>query len=117
MNDTMTELIFFTNEKPKSSDIASIHVGDTEVLGKGQVKLLGTLQDKKLTLKAHVKARTKTAFYKISLIRNVQNLLIIDTTKTLISALAQIDYLNSIPANCSYSTIKPYQKVHNLQPE
>ena len=51
MNDTKTELIFITNKKPTTSDIASIQVGDTEVQGKDHVKLLGTILDKK----AHTK--------------------------------------------------------------
>ena len=69
MNDTKTELIFFTNKKPTTSGIASIQVGDTEVQGKDHVKLLGTILDKKLTLKAHVLARVKTALYNINLIK------------------------------------------------
>ena len=69
MNDTKTELIFFANKKPTTSAIASIQVGDREVQGKDHVTLLGTILDKKLTLKAHVQARTKTALYNISLIK------------------------------------------------
>ena len=69
MNDTKTELIFFTNKKPTTSDIASVQVGDTEVQGKDHVKLLGTTLDKKFTLKANVQARTKTALYHINLIK------------------------------------------------
>ena len=33
MNDTNTELMFFTNKKPTTSNLASIQVGDTEVQG------------------------------------------------------------------------------------
>ena len=93
MNDTKTELIFFTNKKPPTSDIASIQVGDTEVQGKDHVKLLGTMLDKKLTLKAHVQVRAKTTLYNINLIKDVWNLCKIDTTKMLMSTLvlAQID--------------------------
>ena len=69
MNDTKTELVVFTNKKPTTSDIASIQVGDTEVHGKNYVKLLGTILDRKLTLKAHVQARAKTALYNINLIK------------------------------------------------
>ena len=75
MNVTKMELIFFTNKKPFTSDIAVIQVGNMEELGKDQVKLLGTTLHKKLTLKAHVQAKPKTALYNISLIRTFQNLL------------------------------------------
>ena len=68
INDTKTELIFFSSKKPTISYIASIQVGDREVPGKDHVKLLGTTWDKKLTLNAHVQARTKTTLYNISLI-------------------------------------------------
>ena len=69
MNDTKMELIFFTNKKPTTSLIASIHAGDTEVQGKDHVKLLATTLNKKLTQKANVQARTKTVLYNISLIK------------------------------------------------
>ena len=69
MNDTKMELIFLTNMKPIILDIACIQVRDTKVLGKDQVKLLGTTLGKKLTLKTNVQARTKTALYNISLIK------------------------------------------------
>ena len=67
INDIKMELIFFTSKKPTTSDIASIQVGHTEVQGKDSVQLMGTNLDKKLTLKANVQARTKTALYNISL--------------------------------------------------
>ena len=59
----------FLHQKPTTSDVASIQVGDTEVLGKDQVKVLGTTLDIKLTLKVHVQGRTKTVLYTFSLIK------------------------------------------------
>ena len=66
MNDTKTELIFFSNKKPSTSDTASIQVGDTEVQGKDHVKLLSTILGKKLTLKAHVQAKAKMHYIKVA---------------------------------------------------
>ena len=59
------EFIVFTNKKSTTSDIASIHIGDTEVLGKDQVKLFGITLDKRLTLKVYVHTGIKI-YYIIS---------------------------------------------------
>ena len=110
------KLIFFTNKKPTTSEIAWIQIGDTAVQGKDHVKLLGTILNIMLTLKAHVQARTKTALYNINLKKKCLESIHNRHYKMLMSTLflAQIDYVNSILASSAYSIIKSYQKVQNF---
>ena len=79
------------------------------------IKFLGALLDETLSFKQHVAAHAKSALYGIHLIKNVRKYLAMATTKMLICTLvlSQLDCSNSILANTSLTTTKPYKKIQN----
>ena len=116
MNDAKTELIVIgTVSNLKKNTLENIEIGDTLIHWTSKIKFLGVYLNENLSLKDHVRNRTRKAHYNLRLIQNIWKYINIDTTKMLLSTLvlSQLDYVNSILSMAPATTIKPYQKIQN----
>ena len=113
--DKTEAIILDTHRRLQALDIVShINVAGVQVELSGEVKLLGVVLDKRLTLDSHVKAMSKAIYYHIRAFRHIRHALNVDTAKSVACALlgSRLDYANSVLFGTS---AKNLTKLHRLQ--
>ena len=98
-NSDKTEFILFgSKHNLKQVSVHSINVGNAKINITDQVKNLGVIMDKNLSMEKQVNAICKKVFFNIRNIAHIRKCLSRDVTKTAIHALVtpHLDYANSL---------------------
>ena len=90
-------------------------LGNNAISFSDQVRDLGFLFDRDLTMHQHIIKTCQAAYIELKRISSIRHNLTLDATKTLVSSciLSRLDYCNSLLANCPQKTLKPLQQVQN----
>ena len=120
LNDDKTELIVFTSKyKLDLNNDLSITIGDIVVDCSSQVKNLGVIFDRVLSLGQHVSYNSKTCRFHFRNISRIRKYIPQDTSAVLIKSLVmlRLDYLNCLsyehnpshPTKCTISGLQAIQ--------
>ena len=116
LNDDKTEALQFSPPSVDPSTLpSSVLLGNNAISFSDQVRDLGFLFDRDLTMHQHIIKTCQAAYIELKRISSIRHNLTLDATKTLVSSciLSSLDYCNSLLANCPQKTLKPLQQVQN----
>ena len=116
LNDDKTEALQFSPPSVEPSTLpSSVLLGNNAIPFSDQVRDLGFLFDRDLTMHQHIIKTCQAAYIELKRISSIRYNLTLDATKTLVSSciLSRLDYCNSLLANCPQKTLKPLQQVQN----
>ena len=116
LNDDKTELIVFTSKyKQDLYNDLSITIGDTVVDCSSQVKDLGVIFDRVLSLRQHVSYTSKTCRFHLRNIRRMRKYIPQDTSVVLVKSLvmSRLDYSNGVFYGLPKCTVSGLQAVQN----
>ena len=116
LNDDKTELIVFTSTyKQDFYNDLSITIGDTVVDCSSQVKDLGIIFDRVLSLRQHVSYTSKTCRFHLRNISRIRKYIPQDTSVVLVKSLvmSSLDYSNGLFYGLPKCTISGLQAVQN----
>ena len=117
LNPDKTDAIIFGNHRLLQAldTISHINVAGVYVQLSGEVKLLGVVLDKRLTLDSHVKAMSKAIYYNIRAFRHIRHALKVDTAKSVACVLlgSRLDYANSVLFGTSPKNLAKLQRLQN----
>ena len=116
LNDEKTELIVFTSKyKQDSYNDLSITIGDTLVNCSSQVKDLGVIFDRVLSLRQHVSYTSKTCRYHLRNISRIRKYIPHDISIVIIKSLvmSRLDYSNGSLYGLPKCTVSGLQAVQN----
>ena len=116
LNDDKTEALQFSPPSVDPSTLpSSVLLGNDAISFSDQVRDLGFLFDRDLTMHQHIIKTCQAAYIELKRISSIRHNLTLDATKTLVSSciLSRLDYCNSLLANCPQKTLKPLQQVQN----
>ena len=116
LNDDKTELIVFTSKyKQDLYNDLSITIGDTVVDRSSQVKDLGVIFDRVLSLRQHVSYTSKTCRFHLRNISRIRTYLPHDTSVVLVKSLvmSRLDYSNGLFHGLPKCTVSGLQAVQN----
>ena len=105
LNDDKTELIVFTSRyKQDLYNDLSITIGDTVVDCSSQVKDLGVIFDRLLSLRQHVSYTSKTCRFHLRNINRIRKYIPQDTSVVLVKSLvlSRLDYSNALFLDCKW---------------
>ena len=114
--DKTDAIIFGTHRRLQALDtISHIDVAGVQVQLSGEVKLLGVVLDKSLTLDSLVKAMSNAIYYHIHAFRHIRHALKADTAKSVTCALlgSRLDYANSVHFGTSAKNVPKQQRLQN----
>ena len=115
LNDDKTELIVFTsNYKQDLYNDSSITIGDTVIDCSSQVKDLGVILDRVLSLHQHI-SYTYTCRFHLRNISRIRKYISQDTSVVLIKSLimSRLDYSNGLFYGLPKCTVSGLQAVQN----
>ena len=116
LNDDKTELIVFTSKyKQDLYNDLSITIGDTVVDCSSQVKDLGVIFDRVLSLRQHVSYTSKTCRFHLRNISRIRKYIPQDTSVVLVKSLvmSRLDYSNGLFYGLPKCTVSGLQAVQN----
>ena len=116
LNDDKTELIVFTSKyKQDLYNDLSITIGDTVVDCSSQVKNLGVIFDRVLSLRQHVSYTSKTCRFHLRNISRIRKYIPQDTGVVLVKSLvmSRLDYSNGLFYGLPKCTVSGLQGVQN----
>ena len=116
LNDDKTELFVFTSKyKQDLHNDLSITIGDTVVDCSSQVKELGVIFDRVLSLRQHVSYTSKKCRYHLRNICRIRTYIPQDTSDVLIKPLvmSRLDYSNGLLYGLPKCTVSGLQTVQN----
>ena len=116
LNDDKTELIVFTSKyKQDLYNDLSITIGDTVVDCSSQVKNLGVIFDRVLSLRQHVSYTSKTCRFHLRNISRIRKYIPQDTSVVLVKSLvmSRLDYSNGLFYGLPKCTVSGLQGVQN----
>ena len=116
LNDEKTELIVFTSKyKQDLYNDLSITIGGTVVDCSSQVKDLGVIFDRVLSLRQHVYYTSKTCRFPLGNISRIRKYMSQDISVVLIKSLVMsiLDYSNSLLYGLPKCTVSGLQAVEN----
>ena len=116
LNDDKTELIVFASKyKPDLYNDLSITIGDTVVDCSSQVKDLGVIFDRVLSLRQHVSYTSKTCLFHLRNISRIRKYIPQDINIVLIKSLvmSRLDYSNGLLYGLPKCTVSGLQAVQN----
>lgn len=117
LNSTKSEAIIFgTRQRLLSYPSPSyITIENTPVPLSQEITILGCKLDSNLTLRSHISAVTRSAFYHIRALRHIRHSLNDDMAKAVGSSLVQsrLDYANSILCGVAATHLNKLQHIQN----
>ena len=116
LNDDKTELIVFTSKyKQDLYNDLSITIGDTVVDCSSQVKDIGIIFDRMLSLRQHVSYTSKTCRFHLRNISRIRKYIPQDTSVVLVKSLvmSRLDYSNGLFYGLPKCTVSGLQAVQN----
>ena len=116
LSDEKTELIVFTSKyKQDLYNDLSITIGDPVVDCSSQVKDLGVIFDRVLSLRQHVSYTSKTCRFHLSNISRIRKYIPQDTSVVLVKSLvmSRLDYSNGLFYGLPKCTVSGLQAVQN----
>ena len=115
LNDSKTELVYFTSKFTATSWSPSIKIGDTVVHPSKQARNLGVIMDSNLDMQSHVSNLCKSAMFGIRKIGQLCQYLPQDATLKLVHAFvtSKLDSCNSLLYGLSDQEINKVQRVQN----
>ena len=117
LNDEKTEFIFFgtCQQLTKISDI-NIIIGSTKIQPIEEVRNLGYFMDKLLKNSVHINKLSAMMFHNLRNIRQIQNKLDFDSTKTVIQALnmSKLNYCNALLPGSSKMLLTKLQSIQKM---
>ena len=116
LNNDKTELIVFTSKyKQDLYNDLSITIGDTVVDCSSQVKDLGVIFDRVLSLRQHVSYTSKTCRFHLRNISRIRKYIPQDTSVVLVKSLvmSRLDYSNGLFYGLPKCTVSGLQAVQN----
>ena len=116
LNDDKTELIVFSSRYRKYEKQISLHIGNTTVYPKEQVKNLGVILDKHLTLSNHINNVSRNCYASLRQISHIRRYITTEATKTLVQGLvmSKLDYCNALYNGLPDYLLNKLQRVQNL---
>ena len=116
LNDDKAELIVFTSKyKPDVYNDLSITIGDTVVDCSSQVKDLGVIFDRELSLRQHVSYTSNSCRFHLRKISRIRKYIPQDTSVVLVKSLvmSRLDYSNGLFYGLPKCTVSGLQTVQN----
>ena len=116
LNDDKTEFIVFTSKyKQDVYNDLSITIGDTIVDCSPQVKDLGVIFERLLSLRQHVSDTSKTCWFHLRNISRIRKYIPQDTNVVLVKSLvmSKLDYSNGLFYGLPKCTVSGLQAVQN----
>ena len=116
LNDDKTELIVFTSKyKQDLYNDLIITIGDTVVDCSSQVKDLGVIFDRVLSLRQHVSYTSKTCRFHLRNISRIRKYIPQDTSVVLVKSLvmSRLDYSNGLSYGLPKCSVSGLQAVQN----
>ena len=115
LNDSKTELVYFTSKFTESSWIPSVKIGDSTIHPSQHARNLGVTMDSTLAMKSHVDNLCKGALFGIRKIGQIRHYLSQDTTVKLVHAFvtSKLDSCNSLLFGLQEQDIMKVQQVQN----
>ena len=116
LNDDKTDLIVFTSKyKQDVYNDLSMTIGDTVVDCSSQVKDLGVIFDRVLSLRQHVSYTSKTCRFHLRNISRIRKYIPQDTSVVLVKSLvmSRLDYSNGLFYGLPKCTVSGLQAVQN----
>ena len=116
INDSKTEFIIIgTRQQLSKVQTNSISIGNSTILLSSEVKNLGTLIDKELSMVTHVNKVASSYFYYLYNIRRIRKYLTRQVCETLVNALvtSRLEYCNSLLYGHPSKLLVRLQRVQN----
>ena len=116
LNQEKTEILVVKKKNTKQVfEVEHINIGDTAITPSQTVRNLGVLFDSHLSMKDHVRATCKRAFFEIRNISRIRQFLDTASTKTLVHAYvtSKLDYCNSLLIGLPKCELDKLQRVMN----
>ncbi len=115
LNDSETEYVLLHSKNLTKPTPPSITIGDEAIAPSNSAKNLGVIFDDTLSLKPHIAAICKSAFYQLRRISRIRRFLTLPAAKTLVHSFvsSRLDYCNSVLAGLPDSDIQKLQCVQN----
>ena len=113
--DKSESILFGTRQRSNCYTLTSVDFAEHSIPLKNQIKILGAVLDKHLTLDAHTTSICKSSYYHIRAIRHIRSAITDDMARSIAIALvgSRLDYANSILYGTTKQNINRLQRVQN----
>ena len=116
LNHSKTEFIIYSSKYSNVPEDLVLHIGDFSVTPSEQVRNLGVIMDKHMSMNAQVKNVCSSAMISVRHLGKIRPYLTDEAAKSVAHALitSKVDNCNSLLAGLPASTLKPIQRVLNI---
>ena len=116
LNENKTEMLLLgSHSNLRKHQVASIRIGDVNIVSETEVKNLGTIFDSTLNMDKFISAKCSSAAYYLRCISRIRKCLDTSSTRTLVHALvtSRIDYANSLLISASKTSLARLKVIQN----
>ena len=116
INDSKTEVMLVGSRHQLAKvTIDGVKVGDSTIIPASHVKILGVIQDSRLSMEKHVSSICQKGFYQLYRLNQIRKFLTVQSTQTLVHAFvsSNLDYCNSLLYGIPDYLLNKLQRVQN----